>query len=96
MNDSSKLIGLILKQRTIHPNDILYALFLARVSPRQIATECNVTPQTVSLVIHRHRKSTRVANYIAEKLNTSTERLWPGAYNYNPRNSTDLRSVANG
>lgn len=98
MNHTSKILKTILEQRRLHPNDILYALFLKGVTPGMVANACKTTPQAVSLVVHGKRRSFDIATYIAAKLNTSTTRLWGDAYNYTPRRprAEQPRKVANG
>lgn len=95
MNHSSKIFNSILAQDRFHPNDILYALFLKGITPGMVAEACSVNPQTVSLVIHGKRRSFDIATYIADKLNTTTTRLWGDAYNYTPRKPAAERRVAN-
>ena len=94
MNNSNKVLELILGQNEIHPNDILYALFLAGATPSKIANDCDCSSQTVSQVIHGKRRSFDIATYIADKLNTTTQRLWGDAYNYTPRSRREPLKVA--
>ena len=97
MNHTNKVLKLILEQPEIHPNDILYALFLCGVTPSKVAQECDCKPQTVSQVVHGKVRSANIATYIAMKLGTSTHRLWGDTYNYTPKNSANnLRRFANG
>lgn len=97
MNHSNKVLKLILDQEGIHPNDILYALFLTGITPSKIAEDCLCSSQTVSQVVHGKRRSFDIATYIADKLNTTTQRLWGDAYNYTPRKTVQqIRSVASG
>lgn len=85
MNDSSKVLNLILAQQTIHGNDILFALSKVGITPADIMKECGVQKSTVSLVVHGKRRSKDVATFIAAKLNTTTRRLWGDAYDDTPK-----------
>lgn len=94
MDHTTRMLRLILAQQQIHPNDILYALFLKGVTPRHVAQACGVSHATVSLVVHGKQRSFNVATYIASQLGTTTRRLWGDAYDYTPR--VRQKQAANG
>lgn len=70
---------------SISPLDINYALRKAGFSQAKIARVLEVSPSTVSSVINGKASSYQVARFIAEKLNTSVNRLWPDRYVFKPR-----------
>lgn len=65
--------------------EINYALNKCGVNQATIARLLSVSPSTVSSVIHGKVSSFVVAKFIAEKLNTSVDHLWPDRYVFKPR-----------
>lgn len=55
-------------------------LRLAGTSFSDIARELSITPASVSLVSQGRRRSRPVQQAIAEKLDTTPERIWPERY----------------
>ncbi|MBL4783004.1 MAG: hypothetical protein JKX92_12250 [Porticoccaceae bacterium] len=96
MNASTNVLRAILDQEKIESNDILYALDITKHSLDEIATECGVSRKFIYDVISEKRRSFDVATCIANKLSTTTSRLWGDAYNYTPRKPSVLGHVANG
>lgn len=97
MNHSSKIIRQILENPDLCVSDILYALQLSGTSPSSIADECKCAREVVYAVIRGDRRSFDIATTIADKLKTTTTRLWGDAYNYTPRTPKQqpLKKVAN-
>lgn len=94
MNPSTKLLRAILEQPNIGSSDILYALEISNSSINAIARDCGVSTKFIYDVVSNKRRSFDVATYIADKLNTTTTRLWGDAYNYTPRTSKQARKRA--
>ncbi|MCK9246677.1 MAG: hypothetical protein M0P11_06960 [Anaerolineaceae bacterium] len=96
-NHSTKIIRAILEAPNLAHQDILYALQLAGSSVSRVAVSCGCSPEFVYMVIKGDKRSFDVATYIADKLNTTTTRLWGDAYNYTPRTGKQqpLKTVAN-
>lgn len=84
-NHNTKITNAILAAPNICSNDILYLLNLNKSSAAQIAALCNCSEGFVFRVIKGRSRSVKVANRIAEVINTSSNRLWPGAYCYSPK-----------
>lgn len=68
--------------------DIAYLLALRGYSQRRLARELEVGAATVYGTIHGHDTSSYVAYRIAELLDTTTEKLWPGRYTHPPRRNS--------
>lgn len=88
MNDSTKIIEAILQADQLDQYDIIYSLQLSGFPVSKIVKACRCSKEFVYQVIRGERKSFTVATYIADKLNTTTRRLWGDAYDYKPRAST--------
>ena len=93
MKPSTKILRAILEQQNIGSNDILYALEISNTSINEIALDCSVSPKFIYDVISNKRRSFDIATYIADKLNTTTTRLWGDAYNYTPRKPAAVRRL---
>ena len=61
----------------MHPEEIKAALRIKGITCAVIADDLLVTKTTVSRVIGGQTKSARIAGYIAQKLGTSVDALWP-------------------
>lgn len=70
--------------------EINYALNKCGVNQATIARLLSVSPSTVSSVIHGKVSSFVVAKFIAEKLNTSVDHLWPDRYVFKPRGTRKM------
>lgn len=70
--------------------EINYALNKCGVNQATIARLLSVSPSTVSSVIHGKVSSFVVAKFIAEKLNTSVDHLWPDRYVFKPRGARKM------
>ena len=65
--------------------EINYRLRLKGLTQASIAKELSVSAGMVNNVIHNRVTCHRVANHIAALLNESLETLWPGRYEFKPR-----------
>jgi Ner family transcriptional regulator len=70
---------------SISPLDINYSLRKVGFNQAEIARALEVSPSTVSSVINGKASSYHVARFIADKLNTTVESLWPDRYVFKPR-----------
>lgn len=70
----------------MHYADIIAALHKVGHPPSQVAQSLEVSPGTVSKVIHGNEKSYNVASYISSVTNIPLNRLWPdGRYAEPPK-----------
>ncbi len=69
----------------MHPADIIAALSKRGINITEVARREGVSPQIVGCVIRGEKRSLPVAKCIAEITGHSLEKLWPGAYQYQPR-----------
>lgn len=65
--------------------DINYALKRLGLNQATIARTLSVSPSVVSSVINGRASSYVVATFIAEKLHTDVNNLWPERYVFKPR-----------
>uniref|UniRef100_UPI004048A52C helix-turn-helix domain-containing protein n=1 Tax=Rheinheimera sp. TaxID=1869214 RepID=UPI004048A52C len=77
---------------SVSPLEINYALRKAGFSQARIARVLEVSPSTVSSVINGKASSYQVARFIADKLNTSVNCLWPDRYVFKPRGAKAMHS----
>lgn len=61
----------------MHYADIIAALIKAGHPPRQLADEMDVTPTTISQVIHSKQSSYNVASKISAVTGIPLNKLWP-------------------
>lgn len=64
----------------MHYADIYCLLAKRNITQSSIASEADVTPGMVSMVIRGQKTSRRLAKIIARKTGRSINTLWPGKY----------------
>jgi Ner family transcriptional regulator len=80
--ESSEMLA---EKNSLSALEINYALNKSGVNQATIARILSVSPSTVSSVIHGKATSYVVAKFIADKLDTSVNSLWPDRYVFKPR-----------
>ncbi len=71
----------------MHPADINAELKKADSSQAEISRHFGISDTSVSAVIKGRQKNHRVAKYISQIIKKPIDDIWPGCYNYAPRES---------
>jgi len=79
-----------LNSTSVSALEINFALKRAGLSQAKIARLLDVSASTVCSVINGKASSYQVAKFIAEKLNTSVNHLWPDRYVFRPRRNKEM------
>lgn len=63
----------------MHPEEIKAAMRIAGTTPAMLADRLQVTPGTISIVIHGRSESARVKAHIAKIIGKPVSVIWPTA-----------------